>query len=154
MKDIEKIRLVFENLETCYIDAEEIGFICVDDIQENIHRIACNSIANLKTAKNIFIELLIDRPINLEGDDNDNSYQNTSLFKRIENYNDITSIEVYYKDGTTDEIYPTYKETASFSNEYQHSIIEKNNQLYIVISKQFQSFRDKFGEDFNEHIAK
>lgn len=151
MKEIKEIKVIFENLETCNISSDEIGFIGFNNIKEDISRIADNCIANLKVAENAFIEIIKDRPIN---DKDDYSYQSTSLFNRIKNFNDITSFEIHYKDGSEEDIYVKYEETPSFSNKLQHSTIEKNNHLYIVISKKYKSFRDYFGEDFDEYIAR
>lgn len=151
MKEITKIKLIFENLETCNINANEIGFIGISGIHENISRIASNSIANLKVAKHVFIEILKDKGLR-ENSEEDTVYSYTSLYERI-NFNDITSIELYYKDGTIDEIYPKYKETPHFSNKNQNTKIESNNHLYITISEKYKSFRDKFGEDYDIYIA-
>ena len=54
-------------------------------------------------------------------------------FQRIANYNDITSIEIKYKNGNIDNLYMIWE--GEYSNFYQKSYSLKFNKIRIEINK-------------------
>lgn len=134
INEIEKIELVLENCEVITIDGKYIGAFYINNIKTNISRVACNSVQKYSTSDDILIEILKDGdiehlPFGIE------DYK-TTVFNRLTKVNDITHVEVYWKDDNKhDDIWVTYNEERSFENIYQQSYLSKADNLYISISK-------------------
>ena len=62
----------------------------------------------------------------------------TTVFRRLTEANDITHVEVHWKDDSKyDDIWVTYNDDShrTFENIYQQSYLSKADNLYISISK-------------------
>ena len=158
MRHIAKVDIVLENCEYITLDSKYFGELFVDGIYEQIKRIACNSISNMKSAKEVAIEIFKEA--------NDIEYhpfgssEKTKIFDRLTQYNDITSFTFYYeKENKEDDddkrkkknkeveydkedIYINWYGDSDNENESQISYISNQGNLYIVIA------RDKNVEDF------
>ena len=65
----------------------------------------------------------------------------SSPFQRIANYNDITSIEIKYKDGNIDNLYMIWE--GEYSNFYQESCLLRFNKIKIDINKEIKQTKIK-----------
>ena len=159
MNGISKIEIGLENCEVITIDGKYIGDFDVYNICTNISRMGCNYIGKAKSCDSFIIEIyrdanVVNNPFGTE-DDNDGK-----IFERIKQYNDITSVTVYYdkKDedyndietGESDYFYVPYQEETEGQlgspNIYQSTYINNFGDLYIVIDKEEKIF-DLFDEE-------
>ena len=140
MRRIDHFELIFENCESFEVSVNSVGVFHIDDIGTKIDRIAVNSISEMTIAGEIAIEFFkkADEEYNPFGFE-DKSY---SKLKRIRTYNDISSIKIFFTDGTDSYIYPVYNEKSDNSNDYQKTLVSNLGNVYVVISK------DKNIEDF------
>ena len=65
MKDIESIDIVFENCEYINIKTEDIIWLSLENINQSIHRVACNSISKFISANEI--EIVLKKDLKLSG---------------------------------------------------------------------------------------
>ena len=150
---VKNVTLCFENCDYVTIDGKYIGNLLVDDLHTCFRRIACNAIEKVETAKTIAIEI--------HKDANKDRYQfgqsdvpdfKQKTFDRIEEYDDITSIqfeleETYVEDGEIPRIehydyWVDWVGESDYENEAQTSYISADGNMYLVIAK------DKKIEDF------
>lgn len=151
---LSKITFGFENCETLTIDGKYVGSFLVEDLTTAFRRIACNSFDKVEIAHTFVIEIAAGadgehKPFGIKD-------LETTKFKRLLMYNDITSI-----DFTLGEGYETIE--ASYwlcwvgqqeeVNEGQHTYLSELGNLYIVVSdtKKFEDFFDK--ETINDKEA-
>ena len=161
MRNIAKVDIVLENCEYITLDAKYFGELFVDGIYEQIKRIACNSISNMKSAKEVAIEIFKEA--------NEVDYcpfgqdEKVKIFDRLTQYNDITSLTFYYEKKNEDDdkkkkknketeydkedIYINWYGDSDNENESQISYISSQGNLYIVIAK------DKNVEDFFDAVS-
>lgn len=134
MRDVTKITIVFENCE--YIDfvPQDFGTFLLDDITTSISRIACNSIAEMKHANTVALEIF-DTKINTEYNPFDIENEKQKVINRFAQCDDITSIIVEFNDNTKESFYVAWGED-EYVNEFQKTQLGKNGNLYIVISKE------------------
>lgn len=141
MKHIESIEFVLENCEGFSIDASYFGAFLIDDIHYSIQRIASNSIVKMAIADTIVIELFSegDREYRPFG-----ALEKTTIFERLQKYNDITQIIVHYEDQTEETYFANWAEGDDFENKNQNVCKSDLGNLYIVISeeKDFSTFFD------------
>ena len=133
--EIDRIELVLENCEVIIIDGKYIGAFYINNIKTNISRIAINSVQKYSTSGDILIEILKGGnvkylPFNIE------DYK-TTVFDRLTEANDITHVEVHWKDGSCDDIWVEYNDEShsTFENTYQQSYLSEIGNLYISINK-------------------
>ena len=143
---IKEIMFVFENCESIIIPANVIGELVIEDFTKNICRIACNAFFKMETCHTFAMEIFKEG--NVEVNPFDVEEYKTTVFERITEYNDITSIEVVYKDGTIEKYYVDYASEGTHDfeeNLNQHSYISEAGNLYIVIAenKDIPDFFDK-----------
>ena len=142
MKHIKSIEFVLENCEGFNIDANYFGAFLIDDIRYSIQRIACNSIVKMAIADTIVIELFS------EGDREYRPFgvleKTTTLFERLQKYNDITQIIVHYEDQTEEAYFTDWAEGDDYENKNQSVCKSDLGNLYIVINeeKDFSTFFD------------
>ena len=147
MKHIKSIEFVFENCESFNIDANYFGAFLIDDIRYSIQRIACNSIVKMAIADTIVIELFS------EGDREYRPFgglEKTTIFERLQKYNDITQIIVHYEDQTEEAYFTDWAKENDGENKNQGICKSDLGNLYIIISeeKDFSTFFDT--EDIND----
>lgn len=136
MNRVKKVEFIFENCESFEIESKYFGGFQVSDITTSVFRIACNSISKMTTAHTIAFEIFS------EGNDQYNPFgnsENTRKFDRIEAWRDITSIVLFYDDGTHESYYVDYDEEVEGAlgaeNLNQHTYLSALGNLYIVIAK-------------------
>ena len=145
MKNIESVILYFENCESIEIEGRHIGELEIRGLKDVIKRHG-SGIKNYRTCEDFIIE------IHKDADKKYKSFgmiSDQTLFVRLMNTRDITSITVKYDDGSIDDnIYVLYKEQENtFSmNEYQHVYYSIPHHLYIVCSKE-----NKVSDYFDMH---
>ena len=96
---------------------------------------AINSIQKYSTSDDILIEILKDGDIEYLPFDIED-YKIT-VFSRLTEINDITHVEVYWKNGNCDNIWVEYNDEShrTFENTYQQSYLSEIGNLYISINK-------------------
>lgn len=133
MKEVSTIEFTLENCEVISLTPEDMGAFLLVGITEDIARIACNFVGNIKRCQDFFVELLprADRLMSNRFDDDIN------VFDRLEKYGDITSVDICYKDGSCDSVLVSWGDDEQ-CNEWQHSYRSKNGALYIFVKQDGQ----------------
>lgn len=149
MKYVKSIGFGFENCEYFSIDEKYFGTLELTDFNACIQRIACNAVVKMECVDTVVMEIFS------EGDDKYSSYgEDMTKFKRLNMYNDITSISVVYNDNSEEEYYVNYKEEVEDQlgspNIYQSNYISNLGNLYIVISKDKGIFDYFHEEEIND----
>lgn len=141
-KKITKIDVVFENCDFATIPAEHIENISIYDTKESwvYHNGQMEQCFN---CKKVYLQFsnAANVPMSFMCGDT-----NTKFFNRAMAYGDITSIVIYYDDGTDRLYYVPWKdeEYSGEINQYQITGIV-NRHLCIGIGKNIDSlFYDKF----------
>lgn len=139
---LKYITFTLENCDQVTIDGKYIGDFYVNDIEQEIRRIACNSIMKIDTAREFAIE--IHKNANKEHLELGCESFKTTVFDVLAR-GDITSIEFeleeqYVEDGKIPkkEYYDYYVDwcgESDYINEAQKSYISKPGHLYLVIDK-------------------
>lgn len=136
MNNVKSIEIVFDNMESARIEAENIGWLHIGDIKRCIQKIACNAINKMDSAEEVFIHLHAKaNDVKLSTFCPDGR---PSIFDRILNYPDITSIVFTYESGCTETIYTPLADDydENMTNKFQtNAINEKTGDLFIVISE-------------------
>lgn len=131
MHTAKSIDITFENCETITLEPKDIGFFSIENIAEYISRDSINSISKYKKSNLVIIEIFASK-INSEYFPFDIPSEKMLIKERFL-YNDITSLEIYYSDGSSEEIFVEYN--GNETNDFQKTVIGNNGNLYIVISK-------------------
>ena len=136
MIDLKNIEIIFENCETMTIPKNCIGEFHIGKIRTEINRIACNSIAKYQIADSFYIEIYNTCNIEYKPFGFD---ENMKKFDRLNAYNDITGIDVFYTDGTCDSFSVNYEEETpdmlGSPNIHQKTYMSELGHLYIVIEE-------------------
>lgn len=146
MSSVKSIDIVLENCEVYTFPKEDIGYIELSDIREEIIRCACNSINKYKTIHCVNMELF-DTHRRQEYCFDSNVV--ADVFERIAEGNDITQIHVKYEDDTEECYLVDYNElneALGAPNKYQQSYISDLGNLYIVINEKEQ-IEDVFSKE-------
>lgn len=136
MREIKRIRLGFENCEWMDFDATEIASIALEGITRNIRRYAINEISEMTLCSECFIELIphANREHLPFGGD---GCEATTTFKRIMEFDDIVSVEVFYGDGSRENVHVPWDDATlgGENNLNQESYLSDLGALYIYISR-------------------
>ena len=136
---IEKVILNFENLESVAI------------LEKNIDFLSFKEPANTYSGANLNEELIISKfsvseyfAITLLPEANNSTFakfhfdESYSPFERLQKFNDISSVEIYYDSGAKAEFYLEWKDTEgeinSMNNMYQSSEIW-GGKLMVIVKK-------------------
>ena len=65
------------------------------------------------------------------------------IFDRITEWDDITSIDITYKDDTIDHITVTWTGNSDYNNDSQHSLLTPQGNLIIVIGNSVEDYLHK-----------
>lgn len=149
MSTVKSIDIVLENCESYTFPKEDIGYFELSDIKEEISRCACNAICKNKIAYCVSIELFDTNRMQQHSFKTEE--EQTDVFKRILEGNDITQIYIRYEDDTEECYLVDYNElneALGAPNEYQKSYISELGNLYVVISEKEQDVFSK--EEIND----
>lgn len=126
---IKKIGIVLENLECFWISAKHIKSLMLSDIVECIYAAPYEEILmRHKKSKNVFLVL------HAEGDrPHDGNF--ASWFDRIHQCKDIVMFDLYYDDGSHEEIHVESSDASIIVNEYQTSERNEKGDLSVRISQ-------------------
>lgn len=121
-KDIESIDFIFENCEYMRIPIESFKSLEIEKANDDSYSLSCV----------------------IEGVDKiqDSLYKKYfNPFQRIVDYDDITSIEIRYKNGDINNLYMIWE--GDYSNFYQESCLLKFNKIKIDINKEVKQTKIK-----------
>lgn len=135
MRAINFIDITFENCEstgklsTTSVDMFdcEVSGVFIKGITRNICSIAANAVEEYSHAESVGLSLTPN------GTNKKMDNGNYTIGERILLYDDITAIEVFYEDGTSEEICVPWE--GNYTNAYQTSKIMKDGNLNIEIKK-------------------
>lgn len=122
INNIESIDFIFENLESMTIPIENFKSLEIEKVGD-YYSLSC----------------LIEGVDKIIMDISYEAYSNP--FQRIANYNDITKIEIKYKNGNIGNLYMIWE--GEYSNSYQESHLLKFNKIRIEINKEVKQTKIK-----------
>ena len=150
MSYVKKIDLVLENCEVITIDAENIGWCDIRNIQFSIWGNSCK-IEDFSSCEELIVELypkanIEYMPFGPYAPVGEMS-KKEKAFDRLMRYNDITSCIVTYDDRKS-EIYVPWEDDdmSGESNKLQSHYLSKNGALYIYIGNDGKAL-DHFDKD-------
>lgn len=153
MKEIKSVTLVLENLEAVKIDRKDIGTFRLTNIKREIARLAINSISDLITSDELFMQISSDLNVSLASEElfGDGLRDNHSPLKRLWQHDDITCISLTYQDGSTEEVYTNWEDIDNGNNNKNQTSVfnEITGDLYIVISEK-EDVDSYFTEELEE----
>jgi hypothetical protein len=135
---IRSIDLVLENCEVITIEGKYIGDFYLGDIRQEIARMACNHIGIEEICHSFHMEIHKDA-----SKDVDSFGRKINVFKRLQEYNDITQVTIrlydQYAEEPEDDIEKQYLlhwgGDSEYENEYQKSFVANTGWLYLVVEK-------------------
>lgn len=134
---VQIVTICFENCEYAEIPIKYFGKFFIDKISTGIYRIAMNAICKENCAEEVVLEIFseVDQ---IGYHPCCNKKETASVINRISQYNDITSIEIKYEDGSEERYLVSYK--TEKGNEYgpntlQQSFVSELGNLYVLIGK-------------------
>lgn len=142
---LKKINFIFENCESFEINEKYILFFTLDKIYPSIHYYGKGRFKKTEHA-DIFI-------IRLHSDANEeyHSFGIPTLaknkFKRITEYNDLTSVKLTTDEGEK-EYYLNWNMSNDCVNSYQKTLLTKNGDVCIVVAKDKELEDYFYGECF------
>lgn len=141
---IRKLEFVLENCEVVTVEGKYVGAFHAGDIRKEISRLGCNHIGMMEICHCFYVELHKDAnkahaPF---GDVN----EQTTAFKRLMAYNDITQINIHLYDQYGDDCDDESKDKvehylihwegdSDYENDVQRSKIAKTGWFYLAIGK-------------------
>ena len=147
MKDIKAIEFVFENCECVTIEAPYIGDVLIEGIETSIRRVAVNSIGEYTSCKRFEVAISKEADVKIE------SYgEKIRKLSRINDWDDVTSIFLKYKDGSEKEILVPWLGESDYENKAQSSFIDKYGNLYLAINEECQNVFDIYTDDMMEQM--
>ena len=155
---VRKIVLRLENCEVITIDGNYVGTFCADDVRRTISRQGCTQVEVREVCNVFFMEIHKDANKRREMDDSNIIGEDSTVFERLQRYDDITSIQIHLfnqDEPTKDVIYDYFVPWNGDNdhNKWQHSKIAKTGWLYMVIGKDVDLetvFASEFVDDKQE----
>ena len=120
--NIESIDFVFENCEYIRIPIENFKSLEIEKVDDNSYSLSCTIEGVDKIQDSLYKECF-------------------NPFQRIIDYDDITSIEIKYKNGNVSNLYMIWE--GDYSNFYQESHLLKFNKIKIDINKEVKQTKIK-----------
>ena len=153
MKNIKAIEFVFENCECITVDSKYIGDLLIEGFETKVRKFGVKDAIREYTSCER-IDLIIYKDGNLTVESYGDKY---SVFDRILNWNDITSIYLKYEDDTEQEIFVPWDDENDYynvcNNKAQSSFVSEEH-LYITINKDCQSVHDVYTDETVEYLNK
>lgn len=131
MKTVTQIDITFENCDYTIISAEYISDMYMSDFESKIIHDGIN-ILKKTYAKKIYLQFPFEGNVPI-------LYGGLLFFDRVREWNDITSIEVYYDDNTSEVYFVDWDENGLGENKNQMSQIV-GNDLCIGICENVEPF--------------
>lgn len=136
-KKVKSVEITFENLDYVDITAEYFGEFRISGIRTTIERLALNAILQRTKADYIEFELLAQVDDVLPELTQDLSFvpdEQLSLLRRIANRRDITSLELHYNDGSSNQFYIPWEDAESETrNKLLQTKLVANGNLLVNI---------------------
>lgn len=153
MKNIKAIEFVFENCECITVDSKYIGDLLIEGFETKVRKFGVKDAIREYTSCER-IDLIIYKDGNLTVESYGDKY---SVFDRILNWNDITSIYLKYEDNTEQEIFVPWEGESNYynvcNNEAQSSFVS-DEHLYLTINKDCQNVHDVYTDETVEYLNK
>lgn len=153
MKDIKLVELVFENCEVLNVPIEFIGLLEINGIRTK--RSMLKNRSEGKFTETTFIDnfaMAINRKLNDSKEHFETTWSTEYPLTRIDAFNDITGINIFFTDETSEEYYPTWVDDGKdeYSNTLQKSKINSHGDLFLGIDKNTQE-QPYFTDDVIEY---
>lgn len=146
---IRSVDLVLEDCEVITIEGKYIGDFYLGDIRQEIARMACNHIGIEEICHSFRME------IHKDADKDDEWFgSKRNVFKRLQEYDDITLVTVrlydQYAEEPEEDIEKHYllhwDGDSEYENENQKSFVANTGWLYLVVEKD-KTIADAFDLD-------
>ena len=121
-KDIKSIDFIFENCEYMRIPIESFKSLEIEKANDDSYSLSCIIEGVDKIQDSLYKEYF-------------------NPFQRIVDYDDITSIEIRYKNGDVNNLYMIWE--GDYSNFYKESCLLKFNKIKIDINKEVKQAKIK-----------
>lgn len=131
MKTVTQIDITFENCDYTVIAAEYISDMYISDLEFEIVHDGL-SIWKKTYAKKIYLQFPFKSNVPV-------LYSGSLFFDRVREWNDITSIEIYYDDNTSEVCFVDWEDNGLDENKNQMSKIV-GNDLCIGICENVEPF--------------
>lgn len=138
--NVKRVDLVFENCEVISLSNDMFKALIFDDIVEQ-KTVNCYQYENGENQSNKCCKYMtID--INQKGYEQKMEWEGITLEERLKRGNDITYINLIYKDNSEERIYVIWNEENDFNNKYQRvfridedtiSVVIENNNTEITL---------------------
>lgn len=146
MKNVTKVRIEFENCEDVTIPIQCFGDFYLGDIETRVRRVACNSICQYPIAHEVYFELFAEA--NTMSSEYPEGFWDTNVLERIQVFDDITHLTLYFDDNSPAETYAVDYDDESPAlgarNLNQKTYLSDLGNLYVVIQK---------GKDIKDHFT-
>ena len=137
-----KICIVFENCEYCYVDADAVEYIFFDGVTESIDS------RNYKCTKKYFFHkyktceefrmLLSPSCKNIKTQFSKNYFSDEGLFDRLKHYPDIVSIEFLKNHRVLERIYVPFE--GNENNQNQKTDFDSHGALIVEVKEKKDDF--------------
>lgn len=134
MSEVKSVEFILENCEALEFEARYIDSMVFEGFNRKIGRVAMNSIRSMESVDHVSIRVLAEA-------DHSNQFivcfdeEDTSPFKRVMKYSDITSFVINYEDGSEEQLHVDWCESDEYVNRFQSNEIASNGDLLVVVSR-------------------
>lgn len=139
-KIVKDIELTFENIDYVVIPNRYFSIFSLQKVETSVSRVAVNAILRYQEAG--FVTIKLNKEANSEFENFYTNidlahYKGDTLFERIINYNDITSIKLLYEDDSSEEFAVAWEDEKDNEcrNKLQIATLDKDGNLCIRIGK-------------------
>lgn len=151
---LSRIDLVFENCEFCSIPREAIRFLHLDKINSSINYSEWNGLHSFKSTSIECLEIkkeFLEKSCSyMANEEFPNEQEN--LLERIQHYNDIVSIEIYWVLNNVEYVrkyFVIWDDEDDYHNDYQKSQIittEDSQEVLQISIKKENKVNETLGE--------
>ena len=135
MRKVTKIELGLENVDVIEFPEKDIERLRVKNIQREINTIGSGTALEFISCSDFLLELKSDHEYYEFGMTGDEFKK--SAFSRLSACDDITSCELFYDDGTSEDVFVPWEDASPGGevNQYQSSAFKENGSLCIYIGE-------------------
>ena len=143
-KRVRSVEITFENLDYVDIPAKYFGEFQISGILSTVERVALDAILQRTKADHIEFELLAQVDEELPELTQDLSFvpdEQLSLLRRIANRRDITSLNLRYDDGSSNQFYVPWEDA---EDEYHNKLLQTqfNDDGNLLVTIQRNELED------------